>query len=220
MLGVFATPALILLYLGESGGIEFGKVVFKLSLRVVLPIFVGQVLQYKSPTVVEFVKTRKARFKMFQEWALVYIVYCVFCNTFDSNSIDAGIGDVMLMVAIQFVMLCGIMTLAWFSLNMVFGKTPTLVVMGLYGCSHKTVAMGIPMINAIYEEDPKLGLYALPLLVWHPMQLVIGTFLAPRLKSWVEGKVDGGGDEDDTEMQTEFKETKSEEIVVGGGAVL
>jgi len=60
--------------------------------------------------------------------------------------------------------------------------------MGVYGCSHKTVAMGIPMINAIYEGNPKLGLYALPLLVWHPMQLVIGSFTAPKLSSWVEGQ--------------------------------
>mmetsp|Transcript_3907 Transcript_3907/g.8516 ORF Transcript_3907/g.8516 Transcript_3907/m.8516 type:complete len:104 (+) Transcript_3907:1-312(+) len=58
--------------------------------------------------------------------------------------------------------------------------------MGLYGCTHKTVAMGVPLINAIYESNPNVGLYTLPLLIWHPMQLVIGSALAPKLSAWVE----------------------------------
>jgi len=64
LLGVFITPAMILLYLGDSGGIEFEKVVMKLLLRVVLPIAVGQLLQYYSKPVVEFVKLYKKKFKV------------------------------------------------------------------------------------------------------------------------------------------------------------
>ncbi len=59
-------------------------------------------------------------------------------------------------------------------------------VMGLFGCTHKSVALGIPLINAIYEENPLVGFYTLPLLIWHPMQLIIGTFLAPRLSDFVD----------------------------------
>ena len=53
-------------------------------------------------------------------------------------------------------------------------------------CHEKSVAMGIPMLNAIFESNPNVGLYTLPLLIWHPMQLVIGSFLAPRIANWVE----------------------------------
>jgi sodium/bile acid cotransporter 7 len=48
--------------------------------------------------------------------------------------------------------------------------------------------MGVPLINAIYEKDPLVGLYTLPLLIWHPMQLVVGSFLAPKLLLWVEAE--------------------------------
>lgn len=58
--------------------------------------------------------------------------------------------------------------------------------MGLYGCTHKTVAMGVPLINAIYEGNPAIGLYILPLLIWHTMQLIIGTFLSPRVMKFVK----------------------------------
>jgi len=80
------------------------------------------------------------------------------------------------------------MTLAWFTLKLFFRNEPELRVMGLYGCTHKTVAMGIPMITAIYEGNPNLGLYTLPLLVWHPTQLVIGSALAPKLVKFVESE--------------------------------
>lgn len=46
--------------------------------------------------------------------------------------------------------------------------------------------MGVPLINAIYEKNPLVGLYTLPLLIWHPMQLVLGSFLSPKLCRWVE----------------------------------
>ena len=80
------------------------------------------------------------------------------------------------------------MVVAWYSLKLLFRDHPKLRVMGLFGCTHKTVAMGVPLINAIYEDNPAVGLYTLPLLIWHPMQLVIGSFLAPRLMKFVESE--------------------------------
>mmetsp|Transcript_30635 Transcript_30635/g.64814 ORF Transcript_30635/g.64814 Transcript_30635/m.64814 type:complete len:139 (-) Transcript_30635:1076-1492(-) len=90
------------------------------------------------------------------------------------------------MIAMQFVMLTIVMALAWISLNILFRNEPKLVAMGLFGCTHKTVAMGVPLINAIYEDNPLVGLYTLPLLIWHPMQLVLGTAVAPRVAAYVK----------------------------------
>eukprot|EP00978_Attheya_sp_CCMP212_P016384 scaffold42933_cov46-Attheya_sp.AAC.1 len=69
-----------------------------------------------------------------------------------------------------------------------FRDEPKLRGMGLFGCTHKTVAIGVPLINAMYEDNPNVGLYTLPLIIWHAMQLVILSFLAPRLAAFVERK--------------------------------
>merc|ERR1712127_133188 len=94
----------------------------------------------------------------------------------------------IVMIVVVFGILCLLMVLSWtlFGLPFMFNKKPKLRVMGLYGCTHKTVAMGVPLINAIYETNSNVGLYTLPLLVWHPMQLVIGSALAPKLSRFVE----------------------------------
>ena len=184
LVGVFLSPALILGYLGVQGQINLGDVFLKLGLRVVLPIAIGQFLQKFVAPAKEFVKRYKKYFKKAQEYCLVFIVYTVFCKTFLNGS-DASVGDIFLMIAMQFVMLTLVMALTWMTLRVLFRNEPKLQAMGLFGCTHKTVAMGVPLINAIYEDNPLVGLYTLPLLIWHPMQLVLGTAVAPRVAAYV-----------------------------------
>jgi hypothetical protein len=50
--------------------------------------------------------------------------------------------------------------------------------------------MGVPLIGAIYENDPNVGIYVLPILIWYPMQLLIGAFLVPWLQSFVRAEKD------------------------------
>ena len=111
-----------------------------------------------------------------------------------STQVGVGAVDVVVMIVVQCVLLVVSMGVAWFMLGLLqFDKK--LRVMGLFGCTHKTVAMGVPLITAIYEgAGQPLGLYLLPLLVWHPSQLVIGSFLAPRLLRWVGPPSESSGD--------------------------
>ena len=189
LVGVVLSPLLILGYLGVTSMdvADLGTVFLNLLLRVVLPIIVGQVMQKTLPPVVQFVKTHKVQLKLAQQYALVFIVYTVFCKTFEDGLSDPNIAvHVILMVVFQFLLLLSVMLLAWYSLGYLFPADPKLRVMGLFGCTHKTVAMGIPLINAIYFNNPNVGLYTLPLLVWHSLQLLIGSMIAPRLSAWVE----------------------------------
>mmetsp|Transcript_13929 Transcript_13929/g.38517 ORF Transcript_13929/g.38517 Transcript_13929/m.38517 type:complete len:418 (+) Transcript_13929:192-1445(+) len=209
LIGVFLSPLLILGYLGVEGDIDLATVFLKLVIRVILPVGVGQLIQKTMPKVVAFYKKHKKMFKKFQEYCLVFIVYTVFCRTFEDGS-DSSIGDIFLTILFVFLILLSLMVLAWFLLNLLFRDKPEMRVMGLYGCTHKTVAMGVPLINAIYEDNSAIGLYTLPLLIWHPMQLVIGTFLAPRLAAYVEReKLRLAADED---VETEPKDPESLDI--------
>jgi len=186
MVGVFLSPILILGYLGVTSNIDLASVFYQLAIRVVAPVIVGQLLQKFFKRVVAFVdKYNNPYFKQAQQYALVFIVYTVFCDTFASGS-NTSVGDIFIMVAFQFILLAGVMVLSWYFLKLLFPRKPKLRVMGLFGCTHKTVAMGIPLINALYNTNPDIGLYTLPLLIWHPMQLLLGSFLSPYLAAFVQ----------------------------------
>jgi sodium/bile acid cotransporter 7 len=218
MIGVFLSPILILGYLGVSGNVEVWTIFYKLGLRVVLPVTIGQALQKYSPAVVTFNKKHKQKFKKAQQLCLVFIVYTVFCRTFSKEDDETKVQDIFLMIAILFCILVLVMSLSWISLGLLFPDKPTLRVFGLFGCTHKTVAMGVPLINAIYEKDPLVGLYTLPLIIWHPMQLVLGSFLAPKLYKWVQAEKERLGiqyDEDHEVERVSKKEERQKESAVG-----
>lgn len=138
MMGVFLSPVLILGYLGVTGDVDLANVFLKLAARVVAPVIVGQILQKTSKPVVDFVKLHKPKFKKAQQFCLVFIVYTVFCRTFEEES-QSNVGDIFIMIAVQFALLCSLMVLAWFALKLFFRDEPKLRVMGLFGCTHKTV---------------------------------------------------------------------------------
>ena len=187
-IGVFLSPLLILGYLRVTGEIDLVRVFYQLALRVLLPAVIGQIVQ-RIQAVQSFTKKHKFILKQLQTYALVFIVYTVFCETF-SDDTGSSVGDVFLMIAFQLLILLSVMIMAWYMLRILYRNEPKLRVTGLYCCTHKTVAIGIPLITAIYSDNAatasKVGLYTLPLLIWHPLQLIIGTLLAPKLAKFVE----------------------------------
>ena len=47
---------------------------------------------------------------------------------------------------------------------------------------------GIPMLKIVFAGDPGLSLMSIPLLVYHPTQILLGAVLVPFLQSWVYPK--------------------------------
>jgi solute carrier family 10 (sodium/bile acid cotransporter), member 7 len=198
LVGVFVSPFLILFYLGLHGTMNPVDVFIELTVRVLLPVLVGQVLQ-RVPLVQQYVVSKyKSLFKQLQQYCLVFIIYTVFCQTFLPHSEETAsssgskipvlsTSDVATMILCQFFLLISVMGLAWLLLKYSFPASPKLRVMGFVGCTFKTVAAGVPLVNAMYAQtNPELvGMYTLPLLVWHPMQLILGSLLAPHLAAFV-----------------------------------
>lgn len=184
LLGVFVTPAWVLLLLNKSTNVDFAATVLSLVYRVLIPVMCGQLIQAYLPALKKKIDERKEVLKKTQELCLIFIVYTVFCRTFNEGS-QASVADTCLVFVLQCVILVGATAAAWAYLGFLFPEERELRVMGVYGCVHKTVAMGIPLLEAMFSGNSNLGMYTLPLLIWHPAQLVMGSYLAPRLKAWV-----------------------------------
>jgi sodium/bile acid cotransporter 7 len=188
LLGVFITPLLIFFYLGENSEIDFVNTYKTISLRVLVPVAAGLAMRTKLPGADTFADECKVLFHKIRERALVYVVYATFCKTFMEKSDSTG-SQILIMAISQVILLVASMIIAWISLFIFFNRRPKLRVCGLFGCSTKTAALGIPLISAIYEDHPKLGIFTLPLLIWYPAQLIIGTALSSRLSRFVDYKL-------------------------------
>mmetsp|Transcript_28619 Transcript_28619/g.33265 ORF Transcript_28619/g.33265 Transcript_28619/m.33265 type:complete len:419 (+) Transcript_28619:142-1398(+) len=188
LMGVFVTPLLIFLYLGDDAEIDFISTYKTISLRVLVPVIAGLVMRYRVPGADAFSNEKKALIHKIRERSLVYVVYATFCTTFMQQN-DSSATQILVMALSQVILLCAAMVIAWILLFIFFNRKPQLRVVGLFGCSTKTAALGIPLISAIYEDHPKLGIFSLPLLIWYPAQLIIGTMLSKRLSRFVDYKL-------------------------------
>lgn len=49
------------------------------------------------------------------------------------------------------------------------------------------MGMGLSIINALYGDDPMRYLVFLPVMTYHPLQLLLGSALTSTLASWTRG---------------------------------
>ena len=185
LVGVFLSPSLILGYLGVSSDVNLWDVFYKLALRVLLPVIVGQLLQRYAP-IAAFAKGHKFLLKQGQQYLLIFIIYTVFCATFSDEDSILTLGEVFVAISVQFCLMCTFMVISWGTFKFLYPDEPTLRVMALFGSTHKSIATGIPLIKSMYDKDPLIAVYTLPILIWHPMQLVVGSFFSPRLEKWID----------------------------------
>ena len=101
------------------------------------------------------------------------------------NKDGLGFGNIAIVIVFIFLCQTSMMTTTWFVMKYFFRDEPGLRVMGTYGCVSKTIALGIPLILSIFGGTEYESYYTLPILIWHPMALVIGSTLVGRMRKFI-----------------------------------
>jgi sodium/bile acid cotransporter 7 len=234
IIGIFATPALLLLLLGAKGSASTEKLLVSLVLTILLPLIVGQLLRLFGFVKNTILPVIKPWFKPINEIILLFIVYTTFCDTFDKG-VDVRGSDLAILLIMVPVVYClfllGSVALfkwkwLWSGPGQGCGWMPSLSrrqeVASWFCSAHKTVAVGIPMINIIYENDPNKGLYTVPLLIWHPTQLLVGTLLTGKFRRYANSGdgADGIDDDGDDEKDNDDGDAGADDAADGGGKVV
>jgi solute carrier family 10 (sodium/bile acid cotransporter), member 7 len=182
LLGIVVTPLWLMLTVGSTGGeLDILPVFKKLSLFVLLPVLMGQVVQFTlrgriSP---EF---RKRLAKLGQV-LLLGIMYLSFQKAFASG------GSISWQAFLHALLIClGLHALwlfiSWYGAGLSFWHmSPADRRCALICGSQKTLALGLPLIMVCFAANPGLPLISLPILIYHPLQMLVAGFLVPKLAS-------------------------------------
>ena len=46
-------------------------------------------------------------------------------------------------------------------------------------------SVGIPILKIVYGADPQLSVMSIPLLIYHPTQILLGGLLVPSVRGWM-----------------------------------
>lgn len=178
LLGVFLTPLWLGLLLGSTGQPrDLFPVIADLTQWLVIPLVVGQALR---PLLSAFISRYKVIVSKIDRLTLLLLVYTSFCDSV-KGGVWTGHGTTGLIVifAVSVVLLAVVMTVMA-STSRSLGLEDADRITAIFCGSKKTLAAGVPMARLVFGAHPGLALILLPLMVYHPLQLLVGGWLAGR----------------------------------------
>lgn len=182
-LGIVVTPLLLFLLIGSSSTVPFTSVFTQLSITVVVPLLAGQWLR---SCIKDWLEQKNPPFGTLSSCTLLLIIYSTFCDTFNQASLGIDASSLITM-AIMIILLQMFLLYLAFNLSrtpmLEFSATDTVAIM--FCSTHKSLTLGIPMLKIIYAGYPYLSVISIPLLIYHPTQILLGSLLVPLVKHWM-----------------------------------
>jgi len=185
LMGIFLTPALIHAYLGADSSVNAIDSTSKLLLEAFVPVVLGMSTRLIPGVAERADGSLKEPTKRLSDVILVGIVGKAFLTAEQSEagSLDLTFAFHLICVLLAFMAIHkGTIWLAAASVQ-TFARRDRVA--ALYMGSHKTLAFGLPLIATTFEGDPNLPAYLLPLVLYHPMQILVSSVLVPALRRYV-----------------------------------
>ncbi len=180
LIGIIITPLWMSIFIDSntlSVG-DLGGVIIDLCLQILLPVILGLLLHRTLGFIVE---RHRKYLRLFDQSVILLIVYRAFSESFAKDvfapySISEILWLSLLMLALFFLMLGMMNVLAkWFKLSR--EDRITLIFCG----SKKSLMQGAVMGQVLFPQTLSLGIILLPLMVYHALQLLVGSILAQRM---------------------------------------
>lgn len=179
LLGVFVTPALVLLLLGSAvAGIDFGQALARVLVQLLLPFVLGQVARRWLGA---WVDRHRALLRHVDQSSIYLVIYTAF-----SKAVVDGIWQQLPPARLLLLVLCCSALLAllllachWATGRLGFDMPDRIA--ALFGASQKSLATGVPIAQVLFAGGT-MGALLLPLMVYHQVQLMTCAALARRFQ--------------------------------------
>ena len=176
LVGVVATPLLVMLLMGAGNGITVdGQVFINIGLQLLLPFLLGQLAYNFLPAVREL--AAKKMTKQVDRISIWMVVYAAF-----SKGMVAGVWSEVAWWQIAFLVLLSaalVAVMLWLTralaraLRFSYADTVAIQMCG----TQKSLAAGLPMASVIFG-GAALGILIVPLMLYHMIQLMMCSSLA------------------------------------------
>jgi sodium/bile acid cotransporter 7 len=170
LLGIVVTPLSILLYTGHHASVPAGAVATQLAWQVAAPIALGQVLQIWIGRWATRWRPWLGRTSVL---LLLVLIYFVFSGSF-ARGFGVSTGYVAVAVVLCVALHGALVAIAFrLSAMKVWAFSRAKRTSAVICSTQKTAALGLPLLAILYREEASLGLLAMPLLIYHPLQLLV-----------------------------------------------
>ncbi len=181
--GVVLTPVLINLFMKArtSNGFEsLGGLIQTIALLILLPFVVGQICRLLI--VADYLNFWKKPVDWMSRVIVLFIVFNAFSDSM-LNGVWSGQGLSLTISVLSGVIVFAIMVLLMVVLGSRWMRlAPPEGAAMCFLASHKTLAAGVPMAKLVFLGRSDLALILLPIMFYHPLQLIVSGLLVARFK--------------------------------------
>ena len=186
LIGIVATPLWLSIFMMKSGEFQILDILLKLFLQVLLPMIIGLLLQ---PYLGKMARFHSSKLSLFDKSIIILIVFNSFSNSFTSNLFDTieavDLFKLFGIVLVLFLLVYGLLGYVCKLMDLSLEDTITAKFCG----SQKSLIHGTVMIKIIFGNSAGLGLFLLPVMFYHILQLFLVSIFAEnyRKRSLKEG---------------------------------
>ncbi|HAK00330.1 MAG TPA: hypothetical protein DCM62_09915 [Bacteroidales bacterium] len=181
ILGIVITPLIMSVFLTSYAMAgEFGQIMFRLILVIVLPVCLGLMLQ-------NFLKTIPEKYSkpmgFIDKGVVLLLVYQSFARSLESNVFSQTSFSDLIIVTVAMILLLGVVyfTLVAITQRMKLNKEDrtTALICG----TQKSLIHGSVFANVLFGQTAGMGLLILPLLIYHTIQILFFSLIVKRLSA-------------------------------------
>ncbi len=181
VLAVFTIPLMCAFLISEpiTGGLSVAEAILKLARTILIPLALGMLCR-------PFLRTWVDRFKRAIKW-VDYAVLCMIVFAAFSNSVSDGLWtkydwpitlEAFLLTTAFLAIQIGLVM--WLRKRVSTSQAVRSAI--FFSSTQKALATGGPILMTLFGASPNMGMIIFPLLIYHPVQLMIAPVIAHRLR--------------------------------------
>jgi len=184
IIGIVITPLWMGLFLSaENANFELFNTVWKLVQQIFIPVVIGFILH---KWLINWVQKYLKLLKNFDQLVILLIVFSAFSQSFGGSMFEGqNILTLVFFMLLLFCFMAGGMYLLGRWLSFERGDRITVLFCG----SKKSLVQGAVMGKILFPDPVVFGVVLLPLMLYHTLQLILGSALAERMAFSKEDKV-------------------------------
>lgn len=188
VVAVFIVPSVAVAYLasGTNVSISVTPLFLNLAWLIIVPLILGQIVRSVAPQKATAV-AKAAR--PVSAGIIIFIVHAAFADSVASGFLgELPVTSIVAVLVGSILLLALASTLVWFTSAMIRVERRFRIA-GFYCASQKSLATGLPLAASILAVAPDSidpAAVIIPLMIYHPLQLL--------LAGWVSGRVGAEGE--------------------------
>lgn len=185
VLAIWVVPAICVAYLAANLSVEVGLLPLfaKLATLILVPLVFGQMIHRIEPVKSAAIASRT---KWVSQAIILFIVHAAFADSVQSGfAEELSVPMLIAVIGLTGLLLLFVCALVWWS-SALLKFEPEQRIAGFFCASQKSLATGLPLATSIIAATNgavDAALLLIPMLCYHPLQLVLAGVLSGRFSA-------------------------------------